>query len=44
MTTAFAGHGIGSPVPYINATGPDAFHPNDAGYAAYAAALSSALP
>ena len=43
VTTAFAGHGIGSPVPYINATGPDAFHPNDAGYAAYAAAVSSAL-
>lgn len=44
VTTAFTGHGIGSPVPFINATGADAFHPNDAGYAAYAAALSSALP
>lgn len=44
VTTAFAGHGIGSPVPYINSNGPDAFHPNDAGYAAYAKALSSALP
>jgi lysophospholipase L1-like esterase len=44
VTEAFAGHGIGSSVPFINASGPDAFHPNEAGYAAYAAALNTALP
>jgi lysophospholipase L1-like esterase len=35
-TPGFQGHGIGSAVPFINATGPDAFHPNAAGYRAYA--------
>jgi lysophospholipase L1-like esterase len=44
VTVAFGGHGIGSPTSFINATGPDAYHPNDAGYEAYAAALSAALP
>jgi lysophospholipase L1-like esterase len=44
VTARFAGHGIGSPDPFINAAGPDAFHPNDAGYEAYAAAISAYLP
>lgn len=43
VATAFAGHGIGSPDPWINATGPDAFHPTAAGYVAYAAAIRAAL-
>jgi|SRR5215211_2244655 len=43
-TPTFVGHGIGSPVPYINAIGPDAFHPNAAGYETYAAAISAVLP
>jgi lysophospholipase L1-like esterase len=44
VTDAFTGHGIGSPNPFIN--GPeleDAYHPNDAGYRAYAEALIAAL-
>ncbi|MBA3529348.1 MAG: hypothetical protein H0T91_08595 [Propionibacteriaceae bacterium] len=44
VTAAFDGHEIGSAVPFINSTGPDAFHPNAAGYVAYAAALEAALP
>jgi lysophospholipase L1-like esterase len=40
----FAGHGIGSAEPFINATGPDAFHPNADGYLAYEAAISAVLP
>jgi lysophospholipase L1-like esterase len=44
VTEAFAGHGIGSSDdPLINATGPDAFHPNAAGYRAYAKAISAAI-
>ena len=43
VTAAFAGHGIGSPDPWINAAGSDAFHPNAAGYLAYAKALQPAL-
>jgi hypothetical protein len=43
VTAQFAQHGIGSPVPFINATGPDAFHPNAAGYRAYADAIFDAL-
>jgi lysophospholipase L1-like esterase len=44
VTEAFAGHGIGSSDdPFINATGPDAFHPNAAGYRAYAKAISAAI-
>jgi lysophospholipase L1-like esterase len=44
VTGGFAEHGIGSEQPFINATGPDAFHPNAAGYLAYAAAITAALP
>jgi len=43
VTAAFAGHGIGSLDPYLNAAGPDAFHPNVAGYAAYTAAIKAAV-
>ncbi|WP_448811470.1 SGNH/GDSL hydrolase family protein [Agromyces bauzanensis] len=43
VTTAFAGHGIGSIDPWIVAPGAlDAFHPNAAGHAAYADAIRSA--
>ena len=44
VNAAFVGHRIGSPYPYINASGPDAFHPNAAGYQAYAAAILAVLP
>ena len=47
VTAAFAGHGIGgTEVPFINppGTGIEAFHPTAAGYVAYAAAVSAALP
>ena len=48
VTEAFAGRGIdcGCPVPFINppGTGKNAFHPTAAGYLAYAAAISAALP
>ena len=47
VTEEFAGHGIGgSGVPFINApeTEIGAFHPTIAGYAAYAEAISAALP
>jgi lysophospholipase L1-like esterase len=44
VTAAFAGHGIGSLDPYLNAAGPDAFHPNVAGYAAYTAAIKAVVP
>jgi lysophospholipase L1-like esterase len=40
----FGGHGIGSAEPFINSTGPDAFHPNIQGYLAYAEAISAKLP
>ena len=43
----FAGHGIGSTTPFINAPVPpndEAFHPNADGYKAYADAISAALP
>jgi len=43
VTRAFAGHGIFSPDPFINATGDDAYHPNVKGYEAYAAKISTAL-
>ncbi|MET0933933.1 MAG: SGNH/GDSL hydrolase family protein, partial [Mycetocola sp.] len=39
VVPAFAGHGIGSPAPWINSTGLDIFHPTAAGYQAYAAAV-----
>jgi lysophospholipase L1-like esterase len=44
VTGGFAGHGIGSATPYLNVAGEHAFHPNAAGYAVYAAALTAALP
>jgi lysophospholipase L1-like esterase len=43
VTDAFARHGIGSANPFINSSGPDAFHPNAAGYVAYADAISAEL-
>ena len=44
VVAAFAGHGIGSADPWIVAPpAPDAFHPNPAGYAAYAEAIRAAL-
>jgi len=44
VTEEFAGHGIFSTDQFINATGLDAFHPNDFGYQAYRDAISVALP
>jgi lysophospholipase L1-like esterase len=51
VTAAFAGHGIGSTDPFIHGLltdnglpDPDAFHPNAAGYRAYADVISAALP
>ena len=43
VTDEFAGHGIGSTEPFIHATGPDAYHPNAAGYRAYAKAIFTAI-
>jgi lysophospholipase L1-like esterase len=43
VTEDFAGHGIGSADPYINSTGIGAYHPNAAGYVAYAEAISTEL-
>ncbi|HZA32687.1 MAG TPA: SGNH/GDSL hydrolase family protein [Propionibacteriaceae bacterium] len=43
VTEEFAGHGIGSKQPFINAAGPDAYHPNAAGYRAYAKAIFAAI-
>src|SRR5215204_2559167 len=43
VTEEFAGHGIGSTQPFIHATGPDAYHPNAAGYRAYAKAIFAAI-
>lgn len=43
VTAAFAGHGIGSPAPWINSSGPDIFHPTAAGYRAYAAAVKAKI-
>ena len=39
----FGGHGIGSAEPFINSTGPEAFHPNIHGNRAYAKAISAQL-
>src|SRR5829696_711174 len=39
VTDEFAGHGIGSTHPYINSEGLGAYHPNAAGYRAYAKAI-----
>jgi lysophospholipase L1-like esterase len=45
VTAAFEGHGIGgSKGLFINPSGADAFHPNAAGYVAYADAISAQLP
>jgi lysophospholipase L1-like esterase len=44
VTGDFAGHGVNSADPYINPSGTDIYHPNTAGYLAYAAAISEALP
>jgi lysophospholipase L1-like esterase len=43
VTKEFAGHGIGSEEPFINAEGEDAYHPNAAGYRAYAKAIFAAI-
>ncbi|MET0714292.1 MAG: SGNH/GDSL hydrolase family protein [Mycetocola sp.] len=43
VTAAFAGHGIGSADPWINATGQDAFHATAAGYLAYSRAIRAEL-
>ena len=43
VTEEFAGHGIGSKQPFIHAAGPDAYHPNAAGYRAYAKAIFAAI-
>jgi lysophospholipase L1-like esterase len=52
VTAAFAGHGIGSEEPFIHdrltdddppRPDPDAFHPNAAGYRAYAKAIFAAI-
>jgi lysophospholipase L1-like esterase len=46
VTKQFDGHGIGSDDPFINdptAGFPEAFHPNEAGYRAYAKAISAAI-
>ncbi len=42
VTDDFAGHGIGSEEPYINSEGPDAYHPNAAGYRVYSKAIFAA--
>jgi lysophospholipase L1-like esterase len=45
VAPAFAGHGIGGQDPFINdLPDPNAFHPNAAGYQAYANAISAVLP
>jgi lysophospholipase L1-like esterase len=43
VTAEFAGHGIGSKKPFINPDGADAYHPNAAGYRAYAKAIFAAI-
>jgi lysophospholipase L1-like esterase len=43
VTKEFAGHGIGSEEPFINAEGEDAYHPNADGYRAYAKAVFAAI-
>jgi lysophospholipase L1-like esterase len=46
VTAQFDGHGIGSSDPFINGPSagfPEAFHPNAAGYRAYAKAISAAI-
>jgi lysophospholipase L1-like esterase len=43
VTVKFGGHGIGSEEPFINSDGDDAYHPNAAGYRAYAKAIFAAI-
>jgi lysophospholipase L1-like esterase len=43
VTDEFAGHGIGSEEPFINSEGEGAYHPNAAGYRAYAKAIFAAV-
>ena len=43
VTAEFAGHGIGSKMPFIHPDGADAYHPNAAGYRAYAKAIFAAV-
>jgi hypothetical protein len=43
VTAEFAGHGIGSKKPFINSDGAGAYHPNAAGYRAYAKAVFAAI-
>lgn len=43
VTGVFATHGIGSGDPWINSSGPDGFHPNALGYAAYEGVLKDVL-
>ena len=43
VTDEFAGHGIGSQEPFINSQGEGAYHPNAAGYRAYADAIFAAV-
>jgi lysophospholipase L1-like esterase len=43
VTADFAGHGIGSKKPFINSDGVGAYHPNAAGYRAYAKAIFAAI-
>jgi hypothetical protein len=43
VTEEFAGHGIGSEEPFINSVGEGAYHPNAAGYRAYAKAIFAAV-
>ena len=43
VTPEFAGHGIGSKEPFIISEGDDAYHPNAAGYRAYAKAILATI-
>ena len=43
VTEAFAGHGVGSADEWILSTGSDVFHPQPAGYIAYADAIRNTL-
>jgi lysophospholipase L1-like esterase len=43
VSGAFLGHGLGGADPWINFSGPDAFHPTVAGYQAYAEAVRPGL-
>jgi lysophospholipase L1-like esterase len=44
VTAEFEGQGVGTTVPFIiNLPDPDAFHPNAAGYHAYANAIKALL-